>query len=107
MAKFYGAIGYAESVEVEPGVWEEKIVEREYSGDLQRDTMRVQSAGQVNDNINIACEISIVSDPFADEHFHQMRYVDYMGTKWKIVSVEPKYPRLILGVGGVYNGPQA
>lgn len=107
MAKFYGVIGYGETVETEPGVWEEKITEREYAGDLQRDTLRLQSANQVHDNINIASEISIVSDPFADEHFHQMRYVEYMGAKWKIITVEPKYPRLILSVGGVYNGPQA
>ena len=32
-----------------------------------------------------------------------MRYVEFMGAKWKISSVEVQYPRLILTVGGVYN----
>lgn len=104
MAKFYGPIGYAKSVEVRPGTWEEQIVERYYSGDLQRDSSRIQPSGQVIDNITIANEISIVADPFANENFHMMRYVQYMGAKWKVTSVENKYPRLIIQVGGVYNG---
>lgn len=105
MAKFYGAIGYAKPVEIRPGVWEEEIVERSYAGDLIRDSRRLQSAGQVIDNVNIANEISIVADPFANENFYMMRYVQYRGAKWKITNVEVKYPRLILSVGGVYNGP--
>lgn len=103
MAKFYGAIGYAESVETSPGVWTEQITEHMYYGDLTRNTRRLQSASQLNDDINIANEISIVADPFAYQNFHSMRYVEFMGTKWKISNVEVQYPRLILTVGGIYN----
>lgn len=106
MAKFYGPIGYAVTKETKPGVWEEKITERMYYGDLSRNTRRLQSTEQLNDNINIANEISIVADPFANENFHSMRYVEFMGAKWKITNVEVQYPRLILSVGGVYNGEQ-
>lgn len=104
MAKFFGKIGYAETVETTPGVWEEKITEREYFGDLIRNTRSLQSGEQLNDNINISNEISIVADPFAYENFHSMRYVEFMNAKWKISSVEVQYPRLILSVGGLYNG---
>ena len=104
MAKFFGKIGYAETVETTPGVWEEKIAEREYFGDLIRNTRSLQSGEQLNDNINISNEISIVADPFAYENFHSMRYVEFMNAKWKISSVEVQYPRLILSVGGLYNG---
>ena len=104
MAKFYGVIGYAVTEETKPGVWTEKISERMYYGDLTR---RLQSAEQLNDNINVANEISIVADPFANENFHSMRYVEFMGAKWKVTSVEVQYPRLILTMGGVYNGEQA
>lgn len=104
MAKFYGKIGYANTVETEPGVYEEQIVERSYYGDLIRNTRRLQSADQVNDNINISNEISIVADPYATNNFHTMRYAVFMGTKWKISNVEVSYPRLILTLGGVYNG---
>ena len=104
MAKFYGVIGYVETVESEPGVWEEKVTERNYYGDLIRNTRRLQSSNQVNDDINIANDISIVADPFAYQNFHSMRYVEFMGAKWKITNIEVQYPRLILTVGGVYNG---
>lgn len=104
MAKWFGAIGFAETVETVPGVWEEKIIERNYYGDLIRNKRLLQNASQVNDNINVANEISIVADPFANNHFHSMRYAEFMGAKWKISNVEVQYPRLILTIGGLHNG---
>lgn len=103
MAKFYGAIGFAKDVLGRPGVYVEEITERSYFGDLKRNTRRLQSSDKVNDDINIANEISIVADPYAMENFHQMRYVTFMGTKWKISNIEVKYPRLLLSIGGIYN----
>lgn len=107
MAKFCGAIGYAVTEETKPGVWKEQITERMYFGDLTRNTRKLQSTDQLNDDINVANEVSIVADPFANKNFHSMKYVEFMGAKWKITSVEVQYPRLILTVGGVYNGEQA
>ena len=104
MPKFCGNIGYAISKETTPGVWIEDIVERQYFGDVYRNTRKLQSGNQVNDSIDISNEISILSDPFANENFHSMRYVTYMGAKWKVSSVEVRYPRRILTVGGLYNG---
>lgn len=103
MAKFYGKIGYIDSVESEPGYWEEKPVEREYYGDITRNTSRYQNGGQVNEDIVINNILSIVADPYANENFQHMRYVRWMGAKWKITNVEVQYPRLILTLGGVYN----
>lgn len=104
MAKWFGKIGYAETVETPPGVWKEKINVRDYYGDLTRNTRRLQSADKVNDDLNISNELSIVSDPYAINNFHSMRYAEFMGAKWKINTVEVSYPRLILTLGGVYNG---
>ena len=104
MAKFFGTVGFADSVETAPDVWTEQITERPYFGDFLRNTRRLQESGQVNDDITISNEISIVADPYARENFHTMRYIEYMGVKWKVVSVEVQYPRLILTTGGVYNG---
>ena len=106
MAKYYGAIGYAETVEKRPGVWKEQITERMYSGDLLKNTSRFQTADKLNDDINITNEISIVADPYANQNFHLMRYVVFMDTKWKITNVEVQYPRLRLTLGGVYNEKQ-
>lgn len=102
--KWFGTIGYAETVESKPGVWKEQITEREYFGDLIRNSRRLQSTDKVNDNVDISNEISIVSDPYAYENFHSMRYAEFMGAKWKITNVEVQYPRLTLTLGGVYNG---
>ena len=104
MAKWYGAIGYAETVEVRPGVKEEQITELNYFGDLVRNTRRLMSTDQLNDNINVANEISILADPFAEQNFHNMRYIEFMGAKWKISNVDVQRPRLILTLGGLYNG---
>ena len=105
MAKFYGQVGYAESVETTPGVWEEQIVERDYCGDLIKNNRKLESSDSVNDNINISNSISIISDPYANENFHKIRYAKFMGTEWKVINVEvSQYPRLILTLGGVYNG---
>lgn len=104
MAKFHGAIGFAKTEEIKPGVWRDKVEERYYSGDTLSTTFDFQSSGQINDNVNVRKEISIVADVFAFQNFSSMKYVEYMGTKWKISSVKPEYPRLRLTVGGVYNG---
>jgi len=104
MAKFYGSIGYAIPEESAPGVWEDRIVEHSYYGDVIRNKRKLQSSSQLNDNIVVSNEISILSDPFANENFHYMRYVTYMGAKWKVSDVEVIYPRLILTLGEVYNG---
>lgn len=104
MAKFYGEIGYIETVETEPGIFEEQVIKRNYSGDLLRNSRRLQTTDQINDNINISNELSIVADPYANDHFHNMRYAMFNGTAWKITNVEVQYPRLILTLGGVYHG---
>ena len=106
MAKWFGVIGFAETVETSPGVWQEQITEVNYYGDVMSDSRTLQTVDQLNDNVNVANKISIVADPFANQHFHAMRYVMYMGAKWKVSTVEVQRPRLILTIGGLYNGAQ-
>jgi len=103
MAKFYGEIGYSKSTEIRPGVWDEVITKKDYSGDVVRNNRRVVPSDTLNDNVVISNEISIVADPFANENIYCMKYVKYMGVLWKVLSVEVQYPRLILSLGGVYN----
>lgn len=103
MAKFCGKIGYEVTVETEQDIYEESIVEYEYYGDVIKNRRRLDSSGSINDDINVSNQISIVADPFANNNFHSMRYVEWMGSKWKITDVEVQYPRLILTIGGLYN----
>lgn len=105
MAKFAGMIGFAELVETSPGVFTEVITERPYKGDVVRMSRRLEGADKINSDINVSNSFSIVSDPFADTHFFAMRYVTWMGARWKISNVILERPRLILNIGGLYNGP--
>lgn len=102
MAKFYGTVGFVKTVESAPGVWSEQVVERKYYGNVISRARSLQGSG-VNDNINISDEISIVADPFANENYFAIRFVEYMGTKWKVQSISVQFPRLNLSLGGLYN----
>lgn len=104
MAKFYGAIGFAIMEETKPGVYEENITERYYYGDIFKNFRNYQQSGNVNDNVNISNQISIISDFFGNQHYSEIRYVELNGTRWKVTSIDIQYPRLVLSVGGVYNG---
>ena len=104
MAKFYGNVGFVETKEVKPGVWQEQNVDRPYFGDVIKNVSRYQQSGGVNDNIVVSNTISIVADPYANENFQHMKYVEFMGAKWRIESAEVQYPRILLTLGGVYNG---
>ena len=104
MAKFYGEIGYGESIETAPGVWEDVITEHMYYGDVLRNTRRLDDGENLNSDITVSNSISIVADAYAYEHFFAIRYIKWMGALWSVTDVEVKSPRLILRMGGVYNG---
>ena len=106
MGKWFGKIGYAVTEETEPGIWEEQIIERDYYGDITSDRRKRQNSQGINDNLNLSNVISIIADPFAYENCSHMAYAEIMGTKWKISDIEVQWPRLILTIGGVYNGNQ-
>jgi hypothetical protein len=107
MARFYGAIGYVEEVETAIDVIDNRPVERMYKGELIRNNRRLENGLGVNDNVSISNQISIVADPYANNHIHAMRYVKWRGTAWKVSNVDVEPPRLILSLGGVYNGETA
>lgn len=104
MSKWFGKIGYAIQKESEPGIWEEKIIERDYYGDLLTDNRKRQSNNNVLDEITLSNMVSIIADPFAYNNCSCMAYAEIMGARWKISEVEVKPPRLNLTIGGVYNG---
>lgn len=105
MAKFYGAIGYAIQGETVPGVWIDQIIEKNYRGDVILNQERWQPSEGANDNLNLDNSISIIADEFAYGNAVSMRYIVWRGQKWKIQSLAISRPRIILQIGGVYNGP--
>lgn len=103
MARFYGAVGYGETSKTKPGVWTEAITERNYTGDVLRNTRRLQAGESINNDVVVNNMISVVADAYAYQNFHAIRYVSWMGVLWKVTNVEVQRPRLILTIGGVYN----
>lgn len=106
MAKFYGTIGFAQTIEDPPdsGIWKETIIEKKYYGDLLRNSVHNENGEYLNRNINISNEISIVADSFLFDNAYSMRYVTFLGAKWEIRTISIDIPRIILSIGGVYNG---
>ena len=106
MAKWFGQVGYSETVETAPGVWTPQETVREYYGDVSRNSTRwAADSNSTNDDLTINSQISIVADAFANEKFYSIKWIDFMGVKWKVTNVDPTQPpRLILTLGGVYNG---
>lgn len=103
MAKFRGIVGYVETQETKPGVFEEISTKRVYRGDVLRKSRRAESSEQLNDNINISNQISILADEYAFKHFSSIRFVQYMNAYWKVTDIEVNHPRLTLSIGGIYN----
>lgn len=105
MGRYCGKIGFVVNEKTAPGVYKPKTSERVYRGEILTNFMRVENnPNSTNDNVVINNKFSIVADAFAFENFHHIRYIEYMGTKWKVTNVEPLRPRIILTAGGVYNG---
>lgn len=102
--RFCGTVGYIITAETTPGIWEPQEVPRTYRGDVIKNTSRWQNGEGTNDNINISTDISILADAFAYQHFSEIRYVEFMGAKWKVTDATPERPRIVLSLGGIYNG---
>lgn len=102
--KFRGPVGFVEVVEKRPGVKTTEPIEYNYSGDVLKRSIRFQTGESVNDTIGVQNQISILADPYARNHVGSMRYVKWMGSAWKITDISVQYPRLILTLGGHYNG---
>lgn len=105
--RFYGIVGYAPTEVNDTGIATASIIPRPYYGNVLRSATKWQETDNLNDDITVSNRISIVADPYAIQNFPYIKYVEWMGTRWTVRSVDEEYPRLILTLGGVYNGPQA
>lgn len=106
MAKFCGIIGFVTNVETptNSGKFKNINVEKKYRGDFLRSYVQISPSEYVSSDITFNNDVSILADPYAVEHFADMRYAIISNQRWRIKSVEVKYPRLILKIGGLYNG---
>ncbi len=104
MAKFYGIIGYATTIEQSPGVWQPSVTEKSYPGDVLSISQKGDRTSNLNDDVNLSTRISIVADYYLNQNVGRLLYVEYLGSKWKIIKVDLAPPRQVLTIGGLYNG---
>lgn len=106
MARFAGMVGYGETAEVPEGsgVWKDRIIEKPYFGDVEWSNRRYEQSDKVNNDVVVNNSFSVVADAYANDHFMNIRYVLWRGTRWTVSSVEIKHPRLLIYIGEVYNG---
>ena len=104
MAKFAGKIGFINQVEKEPGLFENETVERSYTGDILQDVRRWNNVEKVNDDLTLGNRFSIVADGYILDNMYTMKYMIWRGVRWSITKIELQTPRIIITVGGVYNG---
>lgn len=105
MARYYGAIGYGHEVEIRPGVIDEVITERQCMGDVIADGVKIGGDEKITPDVNLSNSFSVVLDPYALENIGAMRYIVWHGGRWTVSDIKVQHPRLIIRVGGLYNGP--
>ncbi len=108
MGRYFDKIGYAAPSEIVDGVWVDVITERSLYGDVLEAFVSNQEAdNKLNTDVSLQQRLSVVADAFALENFSRIKYARWMGTNWSVISTRVERPRLILTLGGVYNGPTA
>lgn len=108
--KFFGKVGYCwteEGTGEREGIMEEHAVAYDYYGDVLSNSRRLEQGPSIIDGVNITNRISIMADAFAWDHIFAMKYIEWMGQKWKVTNVEIARPRLVLQIGGIWNGTEA
>lgn len=101
--KWYGNIGFGIPVN-ENDIHTEVITDKPYKGDILENNLRWQQSDKIDDDLNITNKISVIANDFAYDNIGYMKYVELRGNKWKIVSATLQYPRILLTIGGVWNG---
>jgi hypothetical protein len=105
--KFHGTVGFGVSTEKSPGVWSDEPTERPYTGDILRNNQRYSYGDDVNPDVTISDKISIIGDSFMIENLSTIKYVRWRGGVWAVKSIEVSRPRVLLEIGGLYNGNTA
>lgn len=102
--RFANVVGFVKTDNTKPGVWEPNFIERRYRGDVVTNIRRFENEEKMNNDVNVTNRISIVADSYILNNLHYLRYVCWKGQKWKVATIDIVHPRIILTLGGLYNG---
>ena len=107
MAKYKGLIGFVSNEEIEPGIWEDVVTEKKHRGEILKNNQRFAVANTTSGELKITNQFSIVGTSYAFDHISDIRYLEWRGNRWVVDTVGIEYPRLVITIGGLYNGPKA
>lgn len=101
---WYGQIAFSHQTKDETGVVDDHPILKNYYGQVIRNSKRDQLQN-INPNLSITNQISVIADPFLETSFHDILYVTFMGSKWRVSSVEvqPNNPRLTINISELYK----
>lgn len=104
MTKYAGMVGFSSQVETSPGVWTDKPTERKMKGDVIRANATSKSGDKINDDVSLNHRISLVGASVPTQEYYNIKYVELDGFKWEVSSIEVQRPRIIVTLGGMWNG---
>ena len=104
MARFSGFVGYITQEETVPGVWSSAENSKMMTGDIIRQSSNIQNGDKVNSDITLNHRVSLLGDAYAFGNYYNIKWIELDGRKWSVTSVEVQRPRLIIGLGGLWNG---
>lgn len=104
MAKFAGLVTYVVTKETVPGVWAEVAESVTMRGDIIRKGAVVQNGDKVNDDVVLNHRVSLVADDYALGNYQDIKRIQIDGREWNINNIEVQRPRIIVTVGGLWNG---
>lgn len=105
MDKFCGKVLFEEQIEKEDGVFVPKSTVRSYKGDIFKNQIGFSNSNNTtNDDLKAQHRISIIQDGYLLKNSSLIKAIEFMGVMWEVTNVEYVRPRLILSIGGVYNG---
>jgi hypothetical protein len=110
MSKYAGLVGYVTQEESVPGVWSQVEKTSTMKGDIIRQSStngngaRISDTGKINDDISLSHRVSLLGDAYAFNNYYAIKWIKIDGHKWQVTSVELQRPRIIITVGGLWNG---
>lgn len=107
MPKTSIVLGFSErNVETRPGVWKMQPVELPYRAKILTYNKDYDTGEEVNDDLKLRNRYEIVMKDTALD-YQDMKYIIVKGKKWRVSALEFLAVRIIITLGGVYNGGQA